>query len=130
MAVDKKSIKKLFPNLAKELEKEENKVKIDAIRADPAKAEEEVVDPDSVFLEEAKAAMPDLFRHYNPSAVDFIRRCDNQNQAEEIICYMLKRKEITSKEATELRTQLKKDGLRSFGPKKEPDYYFKESGLC
>jgi hypothetical protein len=26
--------------------------------------------------------------------------------------------------------QIKKDGLRSFGSKKDADFYFKESGMC
>ena len=130
MEIDKKSIKKMFPNLVKELEGEENKVKIDSIRSDAARAEEEVYDPDSILLDKAEAALPDAFRHYNPTVVDFIRRCDTQQQAEEIICYLLKREEITAKEATQLRTQINKEGLRSLGLKKEEGYYFKESGLC
>jgi hypothetical protein len=113
MAIDKKSIKKMFPNLVKELEGEENKIKIDSVRADAAKAEEAVSDPDSILLDEAEAALPDMFRHYNPTIVDFIRRCDTQQQAEEIICYLLKRGEITTEEANEVRTQIKKEGLRS-----------------
>jgi hypothetical protein len=131
MAIDKKSMKKLFPHLVKELDGEENKIKIDSIRADPAKAEEEVIsDGDEAMLDEAKAALPDLFRHYNPTIIDFIRRCDTPIQAEEIICYLLKRKEITAKQAAEIRKQIKAEGLRSLGPKKEEGYYFKESGLC
>jgi hypothetical protein len=130
MAIDKKSIKKMFPNLVKELEGEENKVKIDSIRADPEKAEEEVCDPDTTLLKEAETALPDIFRHYNPTVVDFIRRCDTEDQAEEIVCYLLKRREITTQEAAEVRKQIKKEGLRSLGPKKEEGYYFKESGLC
>jgi hypothetical protein len=130
MEIEKKSIKKMFPNLVKELEGEENKVKIDSVRANAAKAEEAVSDPDSTILDEAEAALPDMFRHYNPTVVDFIRRCDTQQQAEEIICFLLKRKEITSEQASEIRTQIKKEGLRSLGPKKEEDYYFKQSGLC
>jgi hypothetical protein len=130
MAIDKKSIKKMFPNLIKELEGEENKVKIDSIRAAPEKAEEEVCDPDTTLLNEAETAIPDIFRHYNPTVVDFIRRCDTEDQAEEIICYLFKRGEITTQEAAEVRKQIKKEGLRSLGPKKEEGYYFKESGLC
>jgi hypothetical protein len=130
MEIDKKSVKKMFPNLVKELEGEENKVKIDSVRANAAKAEEAVSDPDSTLLDEAEAALPDMFRHYNPTVVDFIRRCDTQQQAEEIICYLLKRGEITAEEAAEVRTQIKKEGLRSLGPKKEEDYYFKQSGFC
>ena len=35
--IDKKSMKKMFPNLIKELEGGESKVRIDSVRADPSK---------------------------------------------------------------------------------------------
>ncbi|MCW4009783.1 MAG: DUF2095 domain-containing protein [Candidatus Bathyarchaeota archaeon] len=130
MGIDRKSVKKMFPNLIKELEGSENRVSIDAVRADAAKAEVTVDDSDEVLQAEAENALPDKFRHYNPTVVDFMRRCDTNAQAEEIISYMQKRGEITEEYACELRVQLKKDGLRSFGPKKEENYYFKEGGLC
>ena len=130
MEIDKKSMKKMFPNLIKELEVNENKVSINGIRADAAKAEEEVDDIEETILAEAETALPDKFRHYNPTVVDFIRRCDTAAQAEEIVAYMLKRGEITEEYASEVRVQLKEEGLRSFGPKKEEDYYFKQGGFC
>jgi hypothetical protein len=128
--IDKKSVKKLFPNLIKELEGSENKVPIDAVRADAAKAEETVDDAEEAMLAEAENALPDKFRHYNPTVVDFIRRCDTKAQAEEIVSYLQKRGEITEEYAEEVRAQLKKEGVRSFGPKKEEDYYFKQGGIC
>ena len=115
METDKKSFKKMFPNLSKELELEDSKVAINSVRTDPDAAEN---------------AMADKFRHYNPTAVDFIRRCDTDAQAEAIIAYLEKRGELTKEYAEELRQQLKKEGVRSFGPKKEENYYFKQGGLC
>jgi hypothetical protein len=121
---DKKALKKMFPNLIKELEGDENKVTIDSVRKDPEAAEEAVEGIEETLPE------PDKFRHYNPSVVDFLRRCDTEKQAEEIITYMQKRGELTKEKACELRTQLKKEGVRSFGPKKEENYYFKQGGIC
>jgi hypothetical protein len=112
---DKKSFKKMFPNLSEELEGGDNRVPIDAVRTDP---------------EAAKKAMPDKFRNYDPTVVDFIRRCDTEEQAEEIIAYLEKKNEVTKEHAAKLRKQLKKKGVRSFGPKKEDSYYFKQGGLC
>lgn len=129
MEIDKKSVKKMFPNLTKELEGGENKVPIEGVRADAAKAEEAVDDLEETLLAEAENALPDKFRHYNPTVVDFLRRCDTNAQAEEIISYLQKRGEITQEYASEVRAQLKKEGLRSFGPKKGEDYYFKEGGF-
>jgi hypothetical protein len=120
----------MFPNLIKELEDGENKVTIDAVRADAAKAEVEVHNSDEVLRLETEEALPDKFRHYNPTVVDFIRRCDTVPQAEEIIEYMHRRGEITEEYACQLKEQLKEQGIRSFGSKKEDDYYFKQGGLC
>jgi hypothetical protein len=112
---DKKSFKKMFPNLSEELEGGDNRVPIDAVRTDP---------------EAAEKAMPDKFRNYDPTVVDFIRRCDTEEQAEEIIAYLEKKNEVTKEHAAKLRKQLKRKGVRSFGSKKEEGYYFKQGGLC
>jgi hypothetical protein len=125
MAMDKKSLKKMFPHLYKELETGECKVPIDAVRKNPQEAEnaeagEEEFEP---------TVLTDKLRHFNPSAVDFIRRCDTEAQAEEIIAYLQKKGEITKEYAEELRCQLKREGVRSFGPKKEENYYFREGGI-
>jgi hypothetical protein len=111
---DKKSFKKMFPNLSDELEGGDSNVSIDAFRQ----------------AESAEGTMPDKFRSFDPNAVDFIRRCDTEEQAEAIIAYLEKRGELTQDSAAKLRKQLKRKGVRSFGPKKEEDYYFKHGGLC
>jgi hypothetical protein len=115
MEIDKKSFKKMFPNLSEELEGGESKVPIDAVRTDTGEAEK---------------AVPHKFRNYDPTVVDFIRRCDTDAQAEAIIEYLEKRGELTKEYAAELREQLKREGVRSFGSKKEENYYFKQGGLC
>ena len=115
METDKKSFKKMFPNLSEELEGGESKVTIDSVRTEPDMTEKTV---------------QDKFRSYDPTVVDFIRRCDTEEQAEEIIAYVEKKGEVTKEHAAKLRKQLKKKGVRSFGPKKEDNYYFKQGGLC
>ncbi len=130
MAIDKKSLRKMFPNLYREIEElDECKVPIDAVRADPEAAEKAaMVDVDEEeFLE--PAAPLDKLRHFNPSAVDFIRRCDTEAQAQEIIVYLRKKGEITEEYAKELEAKLKREGVRAFGPKKEENYYFREGGI-
>ena len=119
METDRKSFKKMFPNLSEELEGGDSKVPIDAVRtgSDAAEAPPE-------------KATPDKFRNYDPNVVDFIRRCDTEEQAKTIIAYLEKRGEVSKEYAKELRQQLKRKGVRSFGPKKEEGYYFKQGGLC
>jgi len=130
MATDKKALKKMFPHLYKELETGDVKVPINAVRKNPQEAEDAVEYEDCEEEEFASCTeTPDKLRHFNPSAVDFIRRCDTEAQAEEIIAYLQKKGEITKEYAEELRCQLKREGVRSFGPKKEENYYFREGGI-
>ncbi len=115
MAIDKKSLKKIFPHLAKELEEEDAKIGIDSIQEEAYASER---------------APPDKLRNYEPTIIDFIRRCNTRTQAESIIGFMERRGEIGADYAKQLRQQLRKEGLRSFGPKKDDNYYFKAGGLC
>jgi hypothetical protein len=107
---DKKNFKKMFPNLAKELETGENNVTVDSVRTDNQTAEK---------------VSSQRFVNYVPDVIDFIRRCDSEEQAEEIIAYLEKRGEVKGSYAEKLRKQLKEKGVRSFGLKKEKDYYLK-----
>lgn len=115
MEIDKKSFKKMFPNLSEELEGKENKVGIGAVGSD---------------TDDAENIVPKKFHNYNPTVIDFLRRCDTRTQAETIIDYLEKRGELTEEYAAELREQAKRKGVRSFGSKKEKNYYFKKGGLC
>jgi hypothetical protein len=110
MAFDKESFKRMFPNLAKEMECDENKVGIDSVRTETHAGEK---------------AASNRFVHYMPDVIDFVRRCETAEQAEQIITYMEKRGEIAEPYASRLRQQVKEKGVRSFGPKKEQDYYLK-----
>jgi hypothetical protein len=110
MGFDKETMRKMFPNLAKELDYDNNKVAINSVRTDAPAGEN---------------ASSRCFVHYMPDVIDFIRRCDTTEQAEEIIAYLEKRGEIERQYAAKLRKQLKNEGVRSFGSKKEHDYYLK-----
>ena len=114
MEISKVQFKKTFPHLAKEMSNDQKGVTINSIRSDTRNAEK-------------TAATQKNLSNYDPDVIDFLRRCDNTQQAEEIINYMQSRGEITNDYAKKLRLQLKKKGLRSFGPKKEEGYYFKVS---
>jgi hypothetical protein len=126
MATDKESLKKMFPNLYKELESQDCKISIDAVRKNAEEIENG--EPEEEFESKTETTTPDKLRHFNPTAVDFIRRCDTEEQAEEIIAYLEKKGEITKADADELRCKLKR-GVRTFGPKKEENFYFREGGI-
>lgn len=114
MEVTRERFRKNFPNLATELDDGQEKVAVNSIRSSTKAAER------------AASAEKNL-ANFDPDVVDFIRRCDNEKQAEEIIAYMERRGEITLKHAQRLRQQLRARGVRSFGSKKEEGYYFKGS---
>jgi len=111
MDLDKEAFKRMFPNIAKEMSSDENKVPVNSVRTDNETGEKHVA--------QAK------FVDYSPDVIDFIRRCETDKQAEEIITYMERRCEIGVQYAKKLRRQLKEKGVRSFGPKKEHDFYLK-----
>jgi len=115
----------MFPHLYDELDTGEVKVPINAVR----KNAEAVENAECEEAEFEPTVLPDKLRHFSPCVVDFIRRCDTEKQVEEIIDYMQKKGEITKEYAEELRSQLKREGVRSFGPKKEEYYYFREGGI-
>ncbi|MEM2445706.1 MAG: DUF2095 family protein [Candidatus Bathyarchaeia archaeon] len=119
--IDKETFKKLFPNLAREMELGDNKVSINSVRAEIEEGER--------TASRKRRTQVDPFANYDPDVIDFLRRCDTEEQAEEIIAYMEKRGEISSEYAAQLRKQLKEKGVRSFGPKKEENYYMRRGGL-
>lgn len=94
--------RKKYPNLTKELENDG--IQIDSVRSLPEEAEK-------------------AFFSHEPTVIDFLRRCDTDEQGLEIIDYLKKRSEISEEYATELKVQLLKNGIRSFGPKKERGHY-------
>lgn len=114
MEVSKDQLKRAFPNLAQEMDDDERKLAINSVRSDPKTAE-------------STAKAQKNLSNYDPDIIDFLRRCDNKKQAEEIITYMQDRGEITPSYARKLLQQLRKKGIRSFGPKKEEGYYFTTS---
>jgi hypothetical protein len=113
MDIDKKRFKKTFPHLAEEMEGKASRIEIKGIRSN--------AEPD-------EKATSTIFDGYEPDAIDFLRRCEDKKQAREIIRYLERKKELTPSHAAKLRKQLKERGLRSFGTKKEEDYYLKKAG--
>jgi len=118
LEIDRERFRRAFPHLVEELERGAAVISIRAVRWDERAAEE------------LASARPyrDPWAGYMPDVVAFIRRCDTEEEALEIIDYMEKRGRISPEYADKLRKQLREEGLRSFGPKKEPGYYFREAG--
>ncbi|MCS4541327.1 MAG: DUF2095 domain-containing protein [Euryarchaeota archaeon] len=105
-------MRKRFPALMKEL-KEHEVVKIDSVRTDANEGE--------------SAAQKDL-SGYVPGVIDYLRRCETDEEALQIIGYLEEKGEISNDYAKRLRSQLIQKGVRSFGPKKAHGHYEKYGG--
>ena len=108
--MEKKHFKRLFPHIAKEVDSETSKVNLSKVR-------ERLPSTEPSYKVNRKYA------GYQPSAIDFIRRCRTPQEAEEIIAYLEKKGDITLEDAKALRRKLNEEGLRSFGPWKKPGDY-------
>ncbi len=97
-------LRKKFPHILKELE--EGGLPITGSRVDDIQSVE-MSDPHAV----------------EPSIIDFLRRCSDEEEALEIIAFMESQKQIGGDYAKKFRAQLLKRGLRSFGSKKEQGHY-------
>jgi len=63
------------------------------------------------------------FQGYVPGVVDYICRCKTEEEAIEIINYLLEKGDITEDYAEKLKIQLKEKGLVFFGEHRSPGYY-------
>ncbi len=108
--IDKEEFKKKFPKLFNE---------IDSKKANTNSNE----------AYGSNSQSKDIFKGYMPTAIDYLRRCDTDEQAEKTIKYLLKNGEITESYGKRLKKILKKKGIRGFGPKKEDGYYLKKAGI-
>jgi hypothetical protein len=111
MAVEKEKFRRLFPHLAKELSSG-SPTRVDTV----------------LNQDESRVKNTNLFQGYTPTAVDYLRRCEDEAQAEQTISYLERKKEVSAEYAELLRKQLREKGLRSFGAKKEDDYYLMKGG--
>ncbi len=118
MDLAKEKLRRRFPSLSDEVD--------DGVMSIPLNQtveEEGTPKADHVTTESAQKKSVKSLDGYDPTVVDFIRRCGSENEAREIIDYMERKGEIGRSEAQRMRSQLRTKGLRSFGAKKEYGYY-------
>ena len=115
--ISPEDLKKKFPNLHAEITENAMGMKIDDVEGGFSISEEENPSSEST----------DLFSNFEPSTIDFIRRAKTDSEAEEIITFSLKQGHISSEEADKLIDQLKKRGVRSFGPIRTNGHYFRKA---
>jgi len=102
VSYDKDELKEKFPHLATEIVGKKKSVKIDSIENNTI-----------LKQSEAEISNPDELR--NPSAIDFLRRCTNNDEALNILDYLLKKKEISEKDYNSFKNQIiEGEGLNKF----------------
>jgi len=104
-------LRRRFPHLYAELAVKRHSIAINSSRSS---------------IKDAEDAPSSNDRNPLPDAVDYIRRCGNAEEAEEVIAFLEKRAEISKEYAETLRQQLRDHGLASFGSKKEWGYYSRQ----
>ena len=86
--MDRTEFEKKFPTLFKEIESKKVNININETNGSNCQSKE-------------------LFRGYMPTAIDYLRRCDTDEQAEKTIEYLLKNREITESYGKKLKKVLK-----------------------
>jgi len=118
VSYDKNELDQFLPHLMDEIINKEKSIQINSIDYDVEESKQ---------LEEKKVSCLDNLS--NPKAIDFIRRCSSNQEAIEILDYLLERDEITREEYRELKNQID-NGLEKFikqsGGFKEPGYYVRK----
>jgi hypothetical protein len=69
----------------------------------------------------------DPLRNYEPDVYDFLARSKTSEEGIEIIRFLENKGQISPRVANEFREKLKKEGIRSFGPLRGPDHYFRKA---
>jgi len=119
IAYDMEDFKKSYPHLMEEIVDKKQSIKIDSVESQTKQTSEEIKD-------NLKNCVPSEL--INPAAIDFIRRCSKNEEAIEILDYLLKRKEISSEEYNKLKGEIMMEGglkhlIERSGGKKKPGYY-------
>ena len=119
IAYDTEELERQLPQLMRELSKKKKSLKIEGVDYEIEQTKEEIkVNQDTKYYE-------DLL---NPSAIDFIRRCTEKEDALAMIDYLLKRNELKPQDYNVLKGRIQEEGglekiISECGGLKTPGYY-------
>lgn len=69
----------------------------------------------------------DPLNNYDPDLFDFLARATTEEEGYEIIDFLAKQGQISSKTAQNIRSQIKSSGIRSLGPERSKNHYFRKA---
>jgi len=119
MSYDKAELESQIPRLMRELTEKNKSLKIKSIDYEIERCDE------GQNLVQVNNYRKDL---RNPGAIDFIRRCTENEEAFAILDYLLERKELTLQEYNVLKNRIKEEGglqklINEYGGIKTPGYF-------
>lgn len=122
IAYDREELKTYYPHLMNEISEKKKSVSIDSVEMSIEQDNKKENSDQNEFVSEELT---------NPGAIDFIRRCNNDDEVIEILDYLLKRNEINSEEYNSLKNYIideggLKDLIEKCGGHKEPGYYLRK----
>ncbi|MFW9879673.1 MAG: DUF2095 family protein [Candidatus Thorarchaeota archaeon] len=122
ISYNKDELNRKFPHLIEEISLKKKLVQIDSFKMEVEQDYEEK-------LQKSNKLYPDEL--YNPSAIDFLRRCTNNEEAINILDYLLKRNELTKQDYNKFKTIISKEGglkrlIEESGGLKRPGYYLRK----
>ena len=122
ISYNKDEFNKQFPHLIEEISSKKKTLEIDSYKADIEQNDEE--NPPK-----SKILYPNEL--YNPKAIDFLRRCTKNDDAIDILDYLLERNEISKQDYYKYKTIISQEGglkrlINEFGGLKRPGYYMRK----
>lgn len=119
ISYDKAKLERQIPRLMRELTEKNKSLKIKSIDYEIERCDEE---PQLVQVNNYRKDLR------NPGAIDFIRRCTENEEAFAILDYLLERKELTLQEYNVLNNRIKEEGglqklINEYGGIKMPGYF-------
>jgi hypothetical protein len=115
--VSVEDMEKYFPYLHAEISDDKMAIGIDSVEGDFSPSNE-----DDDFSNSS-----DPYSDFEPSVIDYIRRAKTEDEALEVVEFLLKQGTLNEDEALKLTVQIRKDGVRSFGPMRTPGHYFRKA---
>jgi hypothetical protein len=109
-------LKENFPTLYQEINQGIMKLNID---------EQKIRDND---LEREANSLSDPFANYEPDIFDYLARARTESEGNELVDFFENQKKISSEFAAKIKKKINRDGIRSFGPWRGPNYYFQKAG--
>jgi len=119
MLYAKAELERQFPRLMRELSEKKRSLKIKSVDYEIERCDKE---PQLVQVNNYREELR------NPGAIDFIRRCAENEEAFTILDYLLERKELTLQEYNVLKNRIKEEGglqklINECGGFKTPGYF-------